>query len=86
MSELSPSNPARAREDCAFLCREAINEMMGPIIVGAEIVQRYCELGDETGIHYQLQQMAAYFRVAASAYKDLAKVRNEALTGESDGA
>jgi hypothetical protein len=74
------------RNDRAFLCREAIAEVMGSIIIGAEIVQRYAELGDEAGIHYQLQNMAAYFRVAGGAYRELAAVRNEALADESEGA
>jgi hypothetical protein len=77
--------PANTQRDRAFLCREAIAEMMGPIIIGAEIVQRYCELGDEAGIHYQLQNMAAYFRTAGAAYRDLAAVRNESLADESEG-
>ncbi len=77
--------PAASRNDRAFLCREAIAEMMGPIILGAEIVQRYAELGDEAGIHYQLGCMAAYFRSAGAAYRELAAVRNEAVADESEG-
>ena len=82
----APANPDRTRNDRAYLCREAIAEMMGPIILGAEIVLRYAELGDEAGIHYQLGCMAAYFRVAGSAYRELAAVRNETLADESEGA
>jgi hypothetical protein len=78
-------NPDRTREDCAWICRETIAETMGSIIIGAEIVQRYCELGDEAGVHYQLRCMAAYFRAAGSAYKELAAVRNEAIVDESEG-
>jgi hypothetical protein len=80
------SDASTTRNDRAFLCREAIAEMMGPIILGAEIVQRYAELGDEAGIHYQLKCMAAYFRSAGAAYRELAAVRNEALADESEGA
>jgi predicted xylose isomerase-like sugar epimerase len=80
------SDASTTRNDRAFLCREAIAEMMGPVIISAEIVQRYCELGDEAGIHYQLQCMAAYFRAAGAAYRVLAAVRNEALADESEGA
>lgn len=82
----APSNPERTREDCAWICRQTIAEMMGPIIIGAEIVQRYAELGDEAGIHYQLQHMAAYFRVAGAAYRDLARVHNEGLDKKSEAA
>jgi hypothetical protein len=74
--------PNPSQHDRAFLCRETIAEMMGPVIISAEIIQRYCELGDENGIHYQLQCMAAYFRSAGAAYRDLAAVRNEALGDE----
>ena len=80
------SDASATRNDRAYLCREAIAEMMGPVIISAEIVQRYCELGDEAGIHYQLGCMAAYFRASGAAYRDLAAVRNEALADESEGA
>ena len=80
------SDGSTTRNDRAFLCREAIAEMMGPVIISAEIVQRYCELGDEAGIHYQLQCMAAYFRSAGAAYRELAAIRNEVLADESEGA
>jgi hypothetical protein len=80
------SDASTTRNDRAYLCREAIAEMMGPVIISAEIVQRYCELGDEAGIHYQLQCMAAYFRSAGAAYRELAAVRNEAIADESEGA
>jgi hypothetical protein len=80
------SDAPATRNDRAFLCREAIAEMMAPVIISAEIVQRYCELGDEAGIHYQLKCMAAYFRNAGAAYRELAAVRNEAIADEREGA
>jgi hypothetical protein len=80
------SDASTTSNDRAFLCREAIAEMMGPVIISAEIVQKYCELGDEAGIHYQLGCMAAYFRSAGAAYRDLAAIRNEVLADESEGA
>jgi hypothetical protein len=77
--------PGASRDDRAWICRETIAEMMAPIMISAEIVQRYCELGDEAGIHYQLGCMAAYFRSAGAAYRELAAVRNEVLADESEG-
>jgi hypothetical protein len=82
----APSNPVRTREDCAWLCRQTIAEMMGSVIVSAEIVQRYAELADDEGLHRQLSHMSAYLRVAGSAYRDLARVHNEALPEKSEAA
>ena len=76
---------AASRNDRAWICRETIAESMGFVIVSAEIVQRYCELADETGLEYQLNRMAAHFRASGAAYRELAAVRNEALGDESEG-
>jgi hypothetical protein len=76
--------PDLSRNDRAWLCRETIAESMGFIIVSAEIIQRYCQIADEAGVHYQLNRMAAHFRGAASVYRDLAAVRNEGIGDEGD--
>jgi hypothetical protein len=78
--------PNLSHHDRAWICRETIAESMGFIIVSAEIIQRYCELGDETGVHYQLNRMARHFRSAGAAYRDLAAIRNEGRSDESEAA
>lgn len=80
----APSNPQRTKEDCAWICRETIAETMGFIIISAEIAQKYCELGDEAGLHYQLQRMAAHFRFIGATYRDLAGIRNDGVAAESE--
>ena len=72
------SDAPNTRTHRAFLCREAIAEMMGPIILGAEIVQRYAELWEtKPGFIINWAAWLAYFRSAGAAYRELAAVRNQ---------
>lgn len=67
-------------------CREYITEMLGFVIVSAEIAQRYCETGDDVGLHYQLQRLVLHVRAATATYKDLAAIRDKEPQSESEAA
>lgn len=66
-------------------CREHIAELAGVISVNAEIVARYAELGDDTGLEYQLRRLILHVRVAAETFKNLAEIEN-ARRAESEPA
>ncbi len=69
----------------AAQCREHIAELAGVIAIGAEIITRQCELGDDAAVRYQLQRLILHVRAAARTYKDLAELEN-ARRAESEAA
>lgn len=51
--------------------REHIHEMAGLAALQAELVMRYAELGDDTGLEYAVRKWTAYTRAALDTLKDL---------------
>jgi hypothetical protein len=58
--------------------RTYISEMADGAARQADIVIRYCDIGDDTGMSYALRQMLAYVRAAVATQRDLAERRRAA--------
>ncbi len=56
--------------------REHIYEMASLAVMQAELVMRYAELGDDTGLAYATRRWVAYTRAAVGTLKDLTEMND----------
>jgi len=55
--------------------REFIHEMAGLAKIQAEMVMKYAEIGDDTGLSYAARQWLAYTKAAVETLKDLRSLK-----------
>lgn len=65
--------------------REFIHEMAGLATIQAELVMKYAEIGDDTGLEYATRRWVAYTRAALATMSDLKQMHKQAEGTRNEG-